>query len=55
MRMAAQVGAHEGAFGDDLQASRSNIGQRIVDQAAADALPLEGRIDLGVNEDDGLG
>jgi hypothetical protein len=53
--MALQVCAHECALRDDLEAPGTDVRQGVVDEPAAVALPLEGGVDLGMNQDDGIG
>jgi hypothetical protein len=53
--VAPQVGAHEPALRDDLEAAGADIGERVVNQSAAVSLALEWRINLGVNQNDRLG
>jgi hypothetical protein len=52
--MAAEIGPHKCALRNHLQAAGPDIGERIADQAAGEAPPLERWVDLGVNEDDRL-
>jgi hypothetical protein len=53
--VAAQVGADERAQGHELEAAGAEVGQGAGDQAHAEPLPLQGRIDLGVDQQDGQG
>jgi hypothetical protein len=53
--VAAQVGADESALRDDLEAAGADVRKGAMDESAAVPLPLEGDVDLGVDQDDRIG
>ena len=53
--MTAQVGADEWTEGNELEAAGPEVAEDAGDQTPPEPVPLEGRIDLDVDEQDGAG